>query len=122
MGGESMTRDAIPDQIKSWFECHGQGDGPLLPDGWHGEQPHEGFQYLLDVDIDDDQVTLHLSENTTLHLSGPVRIVPDERDLVFEAFTRATLRWQSYGDGPDAPYYEKVYHSGQIRFVAPITL
>jgi hypothetical protein len=117
-----MMNDDIPDRITRWFETHGQGDGPLLPDGWHGGKPHEGFQYLEGVDSDDNRLTIFLSEHTVLQLSGPVRIVPDDRDLVLEGFTFASLRWQAYGGGPDAPYLEKVYHSGQIRFAAPITL
>ncbi len=62
---------------------------------------------------------IRLSEDTTLRFDGPGRVFVENSDLVFDGFRQATLRWKHYGR-PDAPYSERTYEEGQVRFAAPI--
>lgn len=115
-----MTTELQATFVRRWFEKAEQASGPLLPDGWFGDRPHDNIYFLVDAQPFDDALVLRLSDDTTLRFDGPGRVFVENSDLVFESFRQATLRWRHYGGGPDAPYYEKRYDSGQIRLAAPI--
>jgi len=119
MDSTPMTIPECAIFVRRWFEKAGQADGPLLPDGWHGGRVREGSFYLRDVTTADDALIMRLSENTALHIDGPLQICLVGSDLVISGYRRVTLRWRHYGGDCSAPTYEKIYDSGAVRFAAP---
>ena len=94
-------------------------DGPLLPDGWFGGRRGEAGGSLEDVHAVGNSLVIRLSEDTMLAFDHPGQAFIENSELVFDGFGQATLRWKHYGGGPNAPYHEKRYESGQVRLVPP---
>jgi hypothetical protein len=118
--GTAMTIEHVVHLVRRWFEQAEQANGPLLPDGWFGERPHDNIYFLVDVQPSDDGVMIQLTDDTMLRIDGPGRAFVENSDLVFDGFRQATLRWKHYGGGEDAPYHERTYEKGQVRLAAPI--
>lgn len=115
-----MTTKEMAGLVRQWFQLIGDADGPLLPDGWFGGRRGEAGGVLLDVEISDDHLVIHLSQDTKLTFDRPGRVFVENSDLVFDGYRKATLCWKDYGGGEDAPYHQKFYDHGQIRLAAPL--
>lgn len=115
-----MTTTEMANLVRRWFRQAEQANGPLLPDGWLGERAYDNTYWLVDVQPSSDGLVVELTDNTTLRLDRPGRVFVENSDLVFDGYAWATLRWKHYGGGPDAPYHEKRYDSGQVRLAAPV--
>jgi hypothetical protein len=115
--GEAMTTTQIASLVRSWFEQAQQASGPILPDGWFGGRPYDNIFLLEDIEVLDDVLVIHLSEETTLSIARPRRGYVQESQLVFEDYDYAVLRWKHYGG---TEYHEKRFDSGQVRLAPPI--
>lgn len=113
----SMPASEIAQIVERWFARNGYTNGPLLPDGWHGGRRFENACLLDSVQsVGDHTLLINLSEGLVLTIEGPGRVCEGRNRLVFRGYTRAELRWRSYGGGPHAQVYEQVYRSGRIVF------
>ncbi|MHB1530433.1 MAG: hypothetical protein ACYCXT_13635 [Acidiferrobacteraceae bacterium] len=119
MDSEPMTMEQMAGLVRAWFGQAGQANGPLLPDGWFGGRPHENTFFLAEVQVLGESLVIQMSEDTTLRLEHPKRAYVEKSELIFDGYGQAVLRWKHYGGGPDAPYHEKNYGSGQVRLVPP---
>ena len=111
-----MTITQMASVVGRWFEQAGHASGPILPDGWFGGRAYNSIFFLVDVQALDEQLVIHLSEDTTLDFVQPRRVYVENSDLVFADYDSATLRRKNYGD-PNSPYYEDTYDYGQVRLV-----
>ena len=105
--------------VNAWFD-QVEVAGLVLPDGWFG-RPFDNLHSLTWSAVRGSKLLLELGSSLHLVISAPVSTETDKKEMRLFGFRRLVFDREDFGSGRGGE--AKVYHEGDVRFVAhPIGL
>jgi len=99
--------------IQQWFDAE-WGGGMILPDGWFG-RPFDNQHALSSVTERDNELTLVLDDNLSLHFEGLKSVRVKGRELILGPFEILQFGWTPYGGGK---LTTKDYRDGEVKIIS----